>query len=296
MSRSSWYTDPRADIREHVAVATPVDDWRYGSGTLGHLVCTDGLEIPPGMYESITIPEDVTATVPWADQNVPVFQVRDHFSIYGTLDLRGRDAVGRLGVFRDLPSAIDPAEMDTTGESSPSPADAGNVVPRNSGPFLGGAPGTTDAAPFFPPVEPNLSVLNLIRLLHWGPAGISYGVRHYGMGGIGAGDDEFYGGAGGGPGKIFLLMARRIIHGPNNMYMLQGGKGGDGGDDGEGNLGNGNCSGGGGGAGGWWMTMSKEIVGVAGECGTGGEGGAGCGGGEDGQPGMTGRGIHYLDS
>lgn len=263
--------------------------WIYGDGSDGELVCTDGMVIPPGNYTNVTIPEGVTVTVPWAEDDVPLICCTGTWTINGTVDLRGRDAVNRLSVFDDFMD--ENGFPDTVGAAY---TYQGDVLPALAGPFPGGDGGTGDSGPTLHQGLPaNRSALNLMRLLSWKPAGSAYKVRHYGMGSPGSGDGVNYGGAAGGPGKVFALCARNIVHGPNNLYLIKGGDGAPGGDDGTGSTGHGNCGGGGGGPEGWWVKIYDHSTGEVGIVGGPGQGGPGSGTGTAGTPGSTGGPIHY---
>lgn len=266
--------------------------WIYGTGEDGPLVCTDGMTIQPGNYTDVTIPEGVTVTVPWAEDEVPLICCTGTWTINGTMDLRGRDAVDRHGVFEDfLDSTGD--SPDTNGGSFP---DQGDTLPVLAGPFPGGVGGSGDSGPSLRgQASANRTFLNLIRLLAWAPAGVNYKMRHYGMGGYGSGDGVNYGGAAGGPGKFFALCTRNVVHGPNNQYLIKGGDGAPGGDDGTGSTGHGNCGGGSGGGGGWWVKVYDTTAGTVGITGGAGQGGPGSGSGTAGTPGSVGGPIHYVN-
>jgi hypothetical protein len=263
--------------------------WIYGNGEDGALVCTDGMVIQPGNYTDITIPEGVTVTVPWADELVPLICCTGAWTINGTMDLRGIDAVDRRAVFRDILDAD--GFPDSMGEGYTGQGDALQLL---AGPYPGGVGGDGAAGP---PYHGQLTAerewLNWIRLLSWRPAGSAYKMRHYGFGGWGSGDGVNYGGAAGGPGKFFALAARTIVHGPNSMYLIKGGDGAPGGDDGTGVTGNGNCGGGSGGGDGWWVKIYDQSFGATGITPGPGLGGAGCGTGTDGTPGTVGEAVHY---
>lgn len=257
--------------------------WIYGNGEDGELVCTDGMEIQPGNYTSVTIPEGVTVTVPWAIDEVPVIYCTGTWTINGTVDLRGIDALDRNPVepVHGVGGAFDPGV-------------GYNVMGVAHAPFQGGNGGDGGAGPQGSPAPiVSRSVLNPIRLLVWAPLGGAYWVRDYGTGGSGSGDLTNYGGAGGQSGKFFGLFARHVVHGPNNLYLIQGGQGAPGGDDGTGSTGHGDCGGGGGGAAGWWVKVYDTTTGTVGVTGGGGLGGPGCGTGTAGSPGMDGGPIHY---
>lgn len=264
--------------------------WIYGDGSDGALVCTDGMVIQPGNYTDVTIPEGVTVTVPWGEDEVPLICCTGTWTILGTVDLRGRDAVNRLSVFSDF---IDEQGFaDTMGEAYQG---QGDVIPQLAGPFPGGVGGAgASGASLRPQPAASRAYLNLIRLLAWTPFGGLYKMRHYGMGGWGSGDGVNYGGAAGGPGKAFILCARNIVHGPNNMYLIKGGDGAPGGDDGTGSTGHGDCGGGSGGGGGWWVKVYDTVTGSpTGISGGPGLGGPGSGTGTAGTPGAVGGSIHY---
>jgi hypothetical protein len=264
------------------ATSVSFGGWLYGDGSDGAITLHDGDVLHSGNYTDVTIVAGATVTVdpaPLVTGLTPVLVCcSGTFTINGTVDLRGQSRVDRLDNlgFAELPP-------DPDLDSNPAV-----VAPAPDAIFPGGGGGSSSVRPG----SPAGSLSNRVR------HPLNAYMRPYpgasGIGVSGSPDDTYYGGAPGDPGNWFLLFAKTISHGVNNLYRLDGGNGAPGGDDGTGSTGHGNCGGGGGG-GGWWLTISDVLIGSANESGTGGAGGAGSGTGGNGTAGTTGHGIHYLN-
>lgn len=278
----------------------------YGDGSDGDLVLQDGELWTPGFYRDVLIEEGATVGIDWEIANVwPIFRCTGTWRIDGTLDLAGIDATGLAGGQSPYGDGVGASGTQNSGETSVL-IEAGSLI---SGPLLicegtpmggaggDGAFGGGDAPEptVFRQFGPNSPIVITDRSIANVPVG----------GSSGGGDGVNYGGGGGGAGVWAIVVARHIEHGPNNLYLVNGGAGAPGGDDGNGDTGNGDCGGGGGGGAGYWMTMSDTIddepanintVGNHSFAGTGGAGGAGCGTGTDGADGDDGFVVRLLNT
>lgn len=241
----------------------------YGDGSDGAHICVDGETMASGFYTDYTIPEGVTVICPQFDTvagdfNQITIYCTGTFSILGTIDMSGVDAIDRNG-----------GAGGSGGSSGSDGLDGGqtNGTPRTyaSGQALAGGRGGQGSDGLGSVLVDGVTIRwrNSILLL----GRVSTYAYTGGGGGGGGGDGTNYGGGGGEGGHTFVVCAKQIIHGPENVYNLQGGAGAPGGDDGSGSTGHGQCGGGGGGAAGWWMTISDEIEGDAVIVGVGGAGG-----------------------
>lgn len=280
--------------------------WIYGDGSDGALTLHDGDAWVPGFYTDVTIEAGATVHVSSFASGWPIFRCTGTFTIDGTLDLRGNDAAGRQQGSSVLPGfQIGDGATGTQDQGGqPIGATLADAVSSQGTPVGGaGGNGLDDNAFAGGTKVP----LGYPRSLGPRSGNLTTGVSvNIALGGsAGGGDGTNYGGAGGGGGAWALIIARHIVHGVNNLYLLNGGKGGDGGDDGSGTTGNGDCGGGGGGGAGYWITLSDTVdavsayittVGNTDPAGTGGLGGAGCGVGLDGDDGDDGFVIHLLNT
>lgn len=245
----------------------------YGSGTDGDHVCVDGETIQSGMYHDFTIPDGATVNAP-IGTSLAILFCTGTYTINGSIDMTGPDAIQNRG----KPDGQAPGQPNAGANGETGDGDGAGYTSIGAGSPGGkggrggngqGGNGAGDAASWL--------IYNLGHYM----AMPQNEVYQYpgGGGGGGAGDGTNEGGGGGGGGRTFIVVARHVVHGPDNQYLCQGGNGADGGwDGGGGGPGNGTCGGGGGGAGGWWMTVSDTLSGSdAAIVGTGGAGGARCG-------------------
>lgn len=259
--------------------------WIYGDGSDGELVLHDGDFWLPGFYTDVTIEAGANVKVSAAAALWPVFRCTGTFTILGTLDLSGEDAVGLAsgegGGGGEQTDGVQ-APNSFLGLSSTS------GVPRGGAGGDGSSgSGGSQASPVYPFAGLGPRSGRLPESIVSPPFG----------GGGGGGDETNYGGGGGGRGNWAQIIARHVVHGADNLYNLQGGNGAPGGDDGSGATGNGDCGGGGGGGAGYWVTLSDDLAGPdANIVGGGGTGGAGCGTGTDGTDGEDGFVVHLLNA
>lgn len=241
----------------------------YGDGSDGAHVCVDGEQLESGFYTDFTIPDGITVTVPRNIVNPVFIFCTGTYTIDGTIDMSGVDAVDRHGAGGGSTSGQPFSGLDG-GQTDGIPSTYGGQVGNLGGRAGRGASGNTSPTLFLAPSILYRNGLHLIALANYTYPG--------GGGAGGGGDGTNYGGGGGSGGQSFVVCARHVVHGPDNQYLVQGGDGAPGGDDGSGTTGNGTCGGGGGGAAGWWMTISDTIEGAdAAIVGTGGAGGPACG-------------------
>lgn len=264
-----------------------------------------------GQYTDVTIPLGVTARMAYStwdlfngdpDANAgvysePILQCTGTFTIDGTLDLTGADAIGTNGgVSLDYCGGCPGGAGSTTtgsnqgtnpsgsGATGPAGGSGGNGSAGNGGVGIDSGTSTFYQVPWTNPVYllVNQAVNNL-------GGNTPTGTDPTGAGGGGGGGDGLNSGGGGGEGGQFVLIcARHLVHGGANNYALQGGNGAA--------ATAGFAGGGGGGGRGWWATISDDITGIAGTTGTAGTGGAGIGGGTDGGDGSLGPGqLHFLN-
>lgn len=233
-------------------------------------------------YMTVTIPEGVTAKF---EQVLNLagnwfFCCSDSFVIDGILDLSGVDGVGMNGGGGLLVNQ--PGGPGSQFDASSTQGQAASA----SGDSGAGASGV--GMPRVPAIPPGLARQAAViqsQAAYYGGAG----------GPGGAGDGTNFGGGGGGGGSFVLVIARHIVHGNDNLYILKGGDAGEAGDDGTGDTGNGDCGGGAGGGNGWWMTLSDDIAGDANIDNSLGAGSPGCGAGIDGTDGESGFAVHLLN-
>lgn len=282
--------------------------WMRGDGSDGAYTPADGDSLVPGYYTDFTIEDGVTVKVSSFSSGWPIIRCTGDFTINGTLDLRGIDADGFAPGDTSLGGLLGlGAGASGTTDAGTTPVETGTFLSARGTPVGGAGGDGLDGDAFAGGQKRNLGYPTSIgpksgNLTTGNSVNVSLG------GSSGGGDGTFYGGGGGGGGTWVLIIARRVIHGPNNLYLLDGGKGGDGGDSGSDGspTGNGDCGGGGGGGAGYWITLSDEIDDVATNIGTvgnngptkfdgsGGVGGAGCGVGVDGENGDDGFSVHLL--
>jgi hypothetical protein len=293
-----------------------------GNPAVGGLTVSIGGIIFGGQYTDLTIPLGVTARMsyfgwnpfdgfipgigPFQSELEPIIQCTDTFTINGTLDLTGANAVGSApgdsslrGLGDGCGGSPGGAGTTTTGGNSglnlfgsagtgPNNGAGGNGSAGNGG--IGGPgtplPGITSLG-YVPWTNPIVLFANYTTNNTGG--NLSSGTDASGTGGGGGGGDGVNSGGGGGEGGQFvLILARHIVHGPANNYALQGGNGA--------NATAGNCGGGGGGGAGWWATISDTLAGTANTTGVGGTGGTGIGTGTNGDNGQAGIGqLHILN-
>jgi hypothetical protein len=304
-----------------VVLNTYKGQWvNYVFPPVGPLNVRIGGLILAGQFTTLTIPTGVTARLSPYTYDVAVtgtqfnleviqgevlpilyfFQCTEAFVINGTLDLSGANASGITGgisadqcgggfgsdgqVGLGLQANADAVPGNTTNGPCGGPGGAG------AGAFTGGGP----SPPFYAYLWSNPLLMNqsigLLVTSVLQNLGSEIGDPNAGGGGSGTGDGSSNPGGGSGEGGVgAIILARHIVHGPLNVYNLQGGNGANGTAV--------DCGGGGGGGQAWWTTFSDDVTGTAVIVGTSGQGGLSGGGvGMNGTKGDSSPGgVHFLN-